>query len=130
MNSMISALVRTGVAISTRMLVVSTVQARIGIRNSVIPGARILKIVTRKLIAPRIELVPMSVRPMIQRSVPVPLNCGPESGGYSVQPAAAAPPETKNPDPMRIPPRGRSHSDSALILGNAMSGAPIWSGTT
>ena len=72
MNSMISALVRTGVAIRTRTLVTSTVQTRIGIRNSVMPGARILKIVTRKLIAPRMELVPISVRPMIQRSVPVP----------------------------------------------------------
>ena len=51
MNSMISALVKTGVAIRTRTLVTRTVQTRIGIRNSVMPGARILKIVTRKLIA-------------------------------------------------------------------------------
>ena len=130
MNSMISALVRTGVAISTRTLVVSTVQVRIDIRNSVMPGARILKIVTRKLIAPRIELVPISTRPMIHRSVPVPLYCSPDSGGYSVQPDAAAPPETKKPEAMSAPPSGSSHRDRALIRGNAMSGAPIWSGTT
>src|SRR5258707_178565 len=68
MNSMISALVRTGVAITTRTLVTRTVQTRIGIRNRVIPGARILKIVTRKLIPPRIELVPISSTAMIHRS--------------------------------------------------------------
>src|SRR5215213_9443980 len=98
MNSMISALVRTGVAIRTRTLVTRTVQVRIDIRNSVTPGARILKIVTRKLMAPRIEAVPISVRPMIHRSVPVPLYVPPDRGGYSVQPDAAAPPETRKPD--------------------------------
>ena len=73
MNSMIRALVMTGVAISTRTEVTSTVQTRIGIRNRVIPGARILKIVTRKLIAPRIELVPIRTRPTIHRSCPAPI---------------------------------------------------------
>ena len=129
MNSMISALVRTGVAMTTSTLVTSTVQTRIGIRNSVIPGARILKIVTRKLMAPRIELVPIRTRPMIHRSVPVPLYFGPDSGGYSVQPEAAAPPEARKPDAISSPPSGSSQNDSALIRGNAMSGAPIWSGT-
>ena len=129
MNSMISALVSTGVAMTTRTLVTSTVQARIGILNRVIPGARILKIVTRKLMPPRIELVPISVRPTIHRSVPVPLYFGPESGGYSVQPEAAAPPETRKPEAISSPPSGSSQNDRALIRGNAMSGAPIWSGT-
>ena len=50
----------------------STVQTRIGIRNRVMPGARILKIVTRKLTAPRIELVPTRTSPTIQRSWPGP----------------------------------------------------------
>jgi hypothetical protein len=84
MNSMISALVRTGVAIITRTLVTRTVQTRIGIRNSVMPGARILKIVTRKLIAPRIELVPISTIPTIHRSCPAPMAASgrsSESGG-------------------------------------------------
>ena len=72
MNSMIRALVMTGVAIRTRTEVVRTVQTRIGIRNRVIPGARILKIVTRKLIAPRIELVPIRTMATIHRSWPVP----------------------------------------------------------
>ena len=68
MKSMIRALVMTGVAIRTRTEVTSTVQTMIGIRNRVIPGARILNIVTRKLMAPRIELVPMSTSATIQRS--------------------------------------------------------------
>ena len=68
MNSMISALVRTGVASSTRTDVTSTVQTKIGMRNSVMPGARILKIVTRKLTAPRIELVPTRTTATIHRS--------------------------------------------------------------
>ena len=73
MNSMISALVMTGVAIRTRTEVTITVHTRIGIRKRVIPGARILKIVTRKLIAPRIELVPIRTSPTIHRSCPAPI---------------------------------------------------------
>ena len=38
MNSMIRALVKTGVAISTRTDVTRTVQTMIGIRNRVMPG--------------------------------------------------------------------------------------------
>jgi hypothetical protein len=129
MNSIINALVRTGVAMTTSTLVTSTVHARMGIRNSVIPGARILKIVTRKLMAPRIELVPMRMRPTIHRSVPVPLYWACVSGGYSVQPAAAAPSLIRKPEAISSPPSGSSQNDSALIRGNAMSGAPIWSGT-
>ena len=58
---------------TTRTLVTRTVQTRIGIRNIVMPGARILKIVTRKLIPPRIELVPIRTSAMIQRSSPGPV---------------------------------------------------------
>jgi hypothetical protein len=81
MNSMISALVMTGVARRPRTDVTSTVQTMIGIRKSVIPGARILKIVTRKLTAPRIELVPMRTMATIHRSCPGPTE---ESGRSSV----------------------------------------------
>ena len=73
MNSMIRALVMTGVAMSTRTLVTSMVQTMIGMRNRVMPGARILKIVTRKLMAPRIELVPIRTSATIHRSCPDPV---------------------------------------------------------
>ena len=69
---MIRALVSTGVAIKTSTAVTSTVQVRIGMRKRVIPGARMRKIVTRKFTAPRMELVPMRMRPMIQRFIPGP----------------------------------------------------------
>ena len=62
----------TGVAITTSTLVTSIVQTMIGIRKRVIPGARILKIVTRKLMPPRIELVPMRISATIHRSCPEP----------------------------------------------------------
>ena len=63
----------TGVASRIRVWVTSTVQTRIGMRNSVMPGARILKMVATKLIDPRIEAVPTSSRPISHRSVPTPL---------------------------------------------------------
>ena len=74
MNSMMIALVNTGVAMRTSTAVTRTVQVSSDIRNRVIPGARILKIVTRKLTAPRIELVPTSASPTIQRSCPDPVD--------------------------------------------------------
>ena len=63
------------------------------------------------------------ISPRTQRSSPVP-SCF-DSGTYPVHPAAAAPPFARNPDRMVSPPTGSSQNDSALILGNAMSSAPI-----
>ncbi len=70
MNSAMRPAVSTGVASRIRTAVTRTVHTKIGIRNSVMPGARILKMVVMKLTAPRIEAVPTSARPMIHRSVP------------------------------------------------------------
>jgi hypothetical protein len=58
----------TGKAISTRMLVTRMFQVKIGIRNIVMPGARIVMIVVMKLTAPRIVPKPPSARPRIHRS--------------------------------------------------------------
>ena len=55
---------------STRMLVSRTVQVKIGMRNIVMPGARMQKIVVMKLTAPRIVPRPPSVKPRIHRSEP------------------------------------------------------------
>ena len=57
---------------STRTLVSRMFQVKIGIRNIVMPGARMLKIVVMKLTAPRIVPKPASARPMIHRSPPSP----------------------------------------------------------
>jgi hypothetical protein len=72
MNSAMRPAVSTGVASRISVAVTSTVQAKIGIRNRVMPGARILKMVVMKFTAPRIEAVPTSARPMSHRSVPAP----------------------------------------------------------
>src|SRR4029079_15580051 len=105
MYSITRALVMTGVAMTTRTLVTRIVQTMMGMRNRVIPGARILKIVTRKLMPPRMELVPMRMIAAIHRSWPGP---GDDSGNRSVnggelvQPAAAPPPGGGDPDNRRI----------------------------
>ncbi len=60
------------------------------------PGARMVMVVTRKLMAPPTEEIPRIWTPRIQRSVPWPgEKVLPVSGGYSVQPAWALPPATK-----------------------------------
>ena len=94
-SSSTRALVNTGVASSTSSMVTSTVQVNRGIRNIVMPGARMLKTVVMKLTAPRMEAVPTSSRATIQRSVPIELPGEPtpsDSGAYWVQPASAGPP--------------------------------------
>ena len=53
-SSTSSAAARIGNAISTRIDVTRMFQVKIGIRNIVMPGARIVRIVVMKLTAPRI----------------------------------------------------------------------------
>ena len=50
-------------------------QVKIGIRNIVMPGARMQMIVVTKLTPPRIVPSPDSVRPMIHMSPPTPGEC-------------------------------------------------------
>ncbi len=47
-------------------------QVKIGIRNIVMPGARMVMIVVTKLTAPRMVPRPAIHRPMIHRSPPIP----------------------------------------------------------
>ena len=54
------------------MLVTRTFQVKIGIRNMVMPGARMQMIVVTKLTPPRIVPSPDSTRPMIHMSPPMP----------------------------------------------------------
>ncbi len=72
-SSTSSAAASTGKAISTSMLVSSTFQVNNGIRNMVMPGARMPMIVVMKLTAPRIVPSPDNASPMIHRSAPT---CG------------------------------------------------------
>ena len=67
-------------------------------RNIVIPGARIVKIVVMKFTPPRIVPSPERARPITQRSAPIPGEYVEfASGAYAVQPKEAAPPGVKNP---------------------------------
>ncbi len=61
----------TGKASSTRTEVSSTFQVKIGIRNIVMPGARMQMMVVMKLTEPRMVPNPASASPMIHRSPPI-----------------------------------------------------------
>jgi hypothetical protein len=97
-NSTSRAAVRIGKASSTSRLVTRMFQVMIGIRNIVMPGARIVTIVVTKLTPPRIVPRPDSARPTIQRSPPMPGELiAFVSGVYAVQPKSAAPLGVKKP---------------------------------
>ena len=78
---------------STIMLVSRMFQVKIGIRNMVMPGARMQMMVVTKLTPLRIVPSPESTRPMIHMSPAIPGECTElVSGAYAYQPNAAAPP--------------------------------------
>ena len=68
-NSMVMPPASTGSASSSRKAVISTDQANSGILCSVMPGARMLKIVVMKLMAPRIDEAPAMCSDRIARSM-------------------------------------------------------------
>ena len=63
------------------MAVTSVFHTKIGIRNIVMPGARIVKIVVTKFTAPRMVPRPAMYRPMIHRSPPMPGELTPSLSG-------------------------------------------------
>ncbi|SFY47498.1 hypothetical protein STEPF1_00709 [Streptomyces sp. F-1] len=67
-----SAAASTGKANSTRTLVSSTFHTKIGIRNIVMPGARMQMIVVMKLTEPRMVPKPEKARPMNHTLAPTP----------------------------------------------------------
>ena len=104
-------------------------QQKSGMRIHDIPLARMLWIVTTKLIAPTSDEIERMCSPRIQRSWPLPGACSVESGTYDVHPARAAPPFAKKLSISTTPPSRKSQYESAFSRGNAMSRAPIISGT-
>ncbi len=66
---MVSAPASTGSASTSRNAVTSTDQANSGMRCIVMPGARILKMVVMKLIAPRIEDAPAMCSERMMKSI-------------------------------------------------------------
>src|SRR5207245_1375639 len=78
----------TGSDSSRRNTVTSCDQTKSGILCSVIPGARMLKMVVMKLMAPRIEDAPAKWIDKIAKSMEGPGVPLVESGAYKVQPPA------------------------------------------
>src|SRR5437762_92452 len=71
-NSRIRPTVIDGNASSSRIVVISDIQQKIGTRMKLRPGARMLMIVTRKLSAAASEAIPNTRSPRIQKSIPDP----------------------------------------------------------
>jgi hypothetical protein len=88
-----------------------------------------LKIVTMKLIEPKIELVPERWKLKIARSTDGPeCACTEDNGGYTVHPVPA--PVSTNADKSKRSNDGGNNQKLILfILGKAISGAPIKIGT-
>ena len=94
-----------------------------GIFISVMPGARMLSKVVMMFIDPMIDDAPRICIAKIVMSTPIP-PCV-TSGGYRVQPDAAAPPGTKKEANSRMEAGIINQKDQLLSLGNAISAAPI-----
>src|SRR5713101_5906050 len=99
-------------------------------RIQLIPGARMLWIVQRKLMAPSSDETATRCSDRIQRSCPEPgENSFSESGGYAYQPDFDAPPEAKKLRNITTPPKTKNQYEAALSRGNARSRAPTIRGT-
>src|SRR5213592_1186766 len=99
-------------------------------RIQLIPGARMLWIVQRKLIAPTSDEIATRCSDRIQRSWPLPGEKNfSDSGGYPYHPDLAAPPDAKKLRNSVRPPNRNSQYERAFRRGKATSRAPIISGT-
>ena len=83
----------------TRIDVTRVFQVKIGMRNIVMPGARMVRIVVMKLTPPMIVPKPLNASPNTHKSPPIPgENVVFDSGAYANQPKDAAPCGVKNPE--------------------------------
>src|SRR5205823_12153161 len=117
-----------GVAMTTSSEVEKLAHTSSGMRKKLIPGARMVMIVTRKLSAVKMDEKPANWTPIEKNSWPTGIVV--DNGAYAVQPEANEPPGARKLISMITPPSGSSQKESALSRGNAMSGAPIISGST
>ena len=117
-----------GVAMTTSSEVEKFAHTSSGMRQNHMPGARIVMIVTRKLSAVAIDDAPANCTPIVKNSCPIGTSV--DSGAYAVQPVENEPPGAKNDAVIIVPPIGSIQYESAFSRGNAMSGAPIISGST
>src|SRR5919205_544497 len=83
-----------GVAITTSSEVEKFAHTSSGMRQKLMPGARIVMIVTRKLSAVAIDEAPANCTPIVKNSWPS--GASVDSGAYAVQPVANEPPGIRN----------------------------------
>src|SRR6185437_9058470 len=130
---MVMAPARTGSDSSSMKAVTSTDHGNSGILCSVMPGARMLKMVVMKLMAPRMDDTPARWMARMTKSIDGPGVPEVERGGYMVQPPPApckpVGPSTNIAMMSRRKAGGSSQNEMLFMRGNAMSGAPIISGT-
>src|SRR4029079_4810521 len=98
-----------GVAITTSSEVVKLAQTRSGMRQNVIPGARIVMIVTRKFSAVAIDDAPANCTPSVKNCCPMGVSV--DSGALAVHPVAKAPPSAKNEHSIITPAAGSIQYD-------------------
>ena len=132
-SSIVMAPARTGSDSTSRKAVTSTDQANSGILCSVMPGARMLKMVVMKLIAPRIDDAPARCSERMTKSIAGPgVPTFDENGGYMTQPPPKpfmpGEPSMKAEMISRENEAGSSQNEMLFMRGNAMSGAPIMIG--
>src|SRR5476649_2768543 len=123
---MVMAPASTGMTAINRYAVISQVQQNIGIFIRVMPGARMSRMVTMMLIEPMIDAAPIPCEAKI--AMPMPGPSWVDSGAYSVQPAAVAPPGTKNDDASKIAAGGSRQNEKLFMRAKAISEAPTCSG--
>jgi hypothetical protein len=120
---------RTGRESNSKTAVTKTAHTKSGILCIKRPGALMLRIVTIKLIAPKIDAAPDKCKLKIAKSTEGPgCPCIPERGGYTVHPVPA-PPSTSDENTNNNNEGGNNQKLILFIRGNAMSGAPIKIGT-
>src|SRR5437588_4075656 len=132
-KSMVIAPASTGSDSNNRNTVTRIDHTNSGILCKVMPGARMLKMVVMKLMAPRIDEAPARWIDRMAKSTAGPGWPEVDSGAYSVQPVptplAPGSPSTKVEIKSSAKDAGSSQNEMLFIRGNAMSGAPIISGT-
>src|SRR5580704_771567 len=132
-SSMVIAPARTGSDSKSRNTVTRIDHTNSGILCRVMPGARMLKMVVMKLMAPRIDDAPAKWSDRIAKSTAGPGWPEDDSGAYMVQPAptplAPGSPSTKEEVSSSAKEAGSSQKEILFMRGNAMSGAPIMRGT-
>ena len=119
----------TGSDSKSKSVVINTDQTKSLTRSQIIPGERILAIVVKKLIAPKIEDTPAKCKEKIAKSTAWPeWAIGPESGGYTVQPVPTPASVTALAN-KKLNAGGNNQNEKLLRRAKAISGAPNNIGT-